>query len=103
MKTIKLLLVAVLLAGTFTSCSGDEEIFCDDNCGTILSDNVSDYSVRVKNSCTGNIETFYLEPSDWLTAFVGSDICFSNANRWKGTTSKKQQAEDREAKNRLQQ
>ena len=102
MKTIKLLLAVLLLVGTFTSCSGDEEIFCDDNCGTIVSDNVYDYSVRIRNSCTGNIKTFYLEPSDWMTAYVGTDLCITNTNRWKGETSKKQQAEDREIKNRLQ-
>jgi len=52
------------------------------NCGLILSDDPVDYSIMVRNDCSGNVKKFILYPGDWINAFVGNKICFSNNNTW---------------------
>jgi len=52
------------------------------NCGLILSDNVSDHSVVIRNSCSGNEKRFYLTAGDWMNAFVGTDYCITNTTSW---------------------
>jgi hypothetical protein len=52
------------------------------NCGLITSDNVSDYSVVIRNSCSGNEQKFYLQPGDWMNAHVGTDYCITNVQSW---------------------
>ena len=52
------------------------------NCGLILSDNVSDYSVVIRNSCSGNEKKFYLQEGDWMNAYVGSNYCITNVTSW---------------------
>jgi hypothetical protein len=52
------------------------------NCGLIVSDNVSDYSVTIRNSCTDNLKTFYLLPGDWMNAYVGDNYCITNVTGW---------------------
>ena len=82
----KTILVLGVLAGLF-SCTKDEDlpepIEMNCSCGTIISDDVEvsgeliEYSVRVRNNCTQNKRTFFLSESRWMSAFVGSDICFN--------------------------
>ena len=69
---------AILLTIATTSCEKDQ--VC--NCGLIVSDNISDYSVVIRNSCSGNEKRFYLQPGDWVNAFVGSNYCITNAEKW---------------------
>jgi hypothetical protein len=52
------------------------------NCGLILSDNVSDHSVVIRNSCSGNEKRFYLTAGDWMNAFVGTNYCITNTTSW---------------------
>jgi len=52
------------------------------NCGLIVSDDVSDYSVVIRNGCSGNQKKFYLQAGDWMTAYVGSNYCLSNVSSW---------------------
>jgi hypothetical protein len=52
------------------------------NCGTVLSDRVGDYSVVIRNNCSGNEQRFVLEPGDWMNAFVGSNYCIYNVTNW---------------------
>lgn len=52
------------------------------NCGMIIDDNVSDYSVTISNQCSGNTKKFYLNRGDWVNAFVGSDYCITNSGQW---------------------
>jgi len=52
------------------------------NCGIIMSDNVSDYSIEVKNDCSNNVKRFYLYEADWMKAHVGNRHCFTNVNSW---------------------
>ncbi|MBP6424530.1 MAG: hypothetical protein KA278_02280 [Flavobacterium sp.] len=72
----KLIVLAGLVIG-MASCKKEN---C--NCGVVQSDNVSDYSVVIKNSCSENNKTFYLSESDWMKAYVGSDYCINDVDSW---------------------
>jgi len=52
------------------------------NCGLIVSDDVSDYSVTIRNSCSGNLKKFYLLEGDWIHAHPGNDYCITNVTSW---------------------
>jgi len=52
------------------------------NCGLILSDNVQDYSITIRNSCSGNSKKFILQEGDWMNAHVGSNYCITNVTSW---------------------
>ena len=82
----KLVLVLGLVASTI-SCK--KEIVTPNNaqnqvcnCGLIVSDDVSDYSVTIRNSCSGNLKKFYLLEGDWIHAHPGNDYCISNVTSW---------------------
>lgn len=79
----KILLVLGLVAAT-VSCQ--KELVTPNNevcnCGLIVSDDVSDYSVTIRNSCSGNLKKFYLLEGDWLHAHPGSDYCITNVTGW---------------------
>ena len=78
MKRILILLSVIAL---MSSCEPRTEWdYC--NCGLIISDNVYDYSVVIRNSCSGNEKRFYLAPGDWMNAYVGSDYCITNTQSW---------------------
>lgn len=82
----KLVLVLGLVAAT-VSCKKENvtpnnvpKKVC--NCGLIVSDDVSDYSVTIRNSCSGNLKKFYLYQGDWIHAHPGDDYCISNITSW---------------------
>lgn len=70
----KLIIISLL----FVSCKKEDPC----NCGQIVSDNASDYSVTIQNECSGNLKTFILAPSDWATAYVGTNYCITNSKKW---------------------
>jgi hypothetical protein len=72
----KLILLASIVIG-LASCKKEN---C--NCGVIQSDNVNDYSVVIKNSCSQNVKTFYLSEGDWMNAHPGDDYCINNVESW---------------------
>ena len=72
-----LCIIACVLA---MSCSKEEERDC--NCGLIVSDRVSDYSVVIRNSCSGVEKRFTLSEGDWMNAHSGDDYCITNIDRW---------------------
>lgn len=79
MKT-KLFILISLIA---LSCKKDEikpKEVC--NCGMVVSDNVYDYSVVIRNSCSGNEKKFYLQEGDWMNAHTGQDYCITNVTSW---------------------
>ena len=91
-KTLGTLLVVAVT--TLSSCSKEEDQPApapqsqnnsnrNCNCGMIMSDDVADYSVVVKNNCSGNIKKVYLAQADWMLAYVGSEICLTNVSSWK--------------------
>ena len=75
---MKNIIIALALILSFTSCEKDEPC----NCGLIISDEVSDYSVIIRNDCSGNEKKWVLSPGDWMTAYVGSDYCITNTDSW---------------------
>lgn len=71
-----------LLIG-MTSCKKEttEPVnFC--NCGLILSDNVEDFSIIIKNDCSSEVKTFYLTQSEWMVAHPGQKYCVIHAKNW---------------------
>jgi len=74
MKKIIIIVAITLLA---ISC---EKKNC--NCGVVQSDNIADYSVVIKNSCSKNNKTFYLSQGDWMNAHPGSNYCITNITSW---------------------
>tara|TARA_R110000744_G_scaffold279130_1_gene391349 strand:+ start:103 stop:408 length:306 start_codon:yes stop_codon:yes gene_type:complete len=81
----KLALVFALLAVGLSSCKKDEETLFSGacNCGEVISDRVSDYSVVIKNNCSGRSKRWNLSSSDWMNAHPGSDYCITNTDNWR--------------------
>jgi hypothetical protein len=52
------------------------------NCGIIMSDYVSNYSVDIKNDCSGNVKNWVLSEGDWMNAYVGNRYCITNTTSW---------------------
>lgn len=80
---MKKLLLVFALSTAVISCKKEEikkEEVC--NCGLVVSDDVTDYSVVIRNSCSGNEKKFYLQQGDWVSAYVGSDYCITNVKNW---------------------
>ena len=71
--------IGIMLLLTLLSCE-KEKVEC--NCGLVLDDNVSDYSVIIRNDCSKNEKKFYLQPGDWINAQVGSNYCITNVSSW---------------------
>jgi hypothetical protein len=79
-KTLLILLASFALLG----CSDDGPNINKNNCncGYILDDRASDYSILVENDCSGNIEWIQLYPAHWYNAHPGDRICFSDIQSW---------------------
>jgi hypothetical protein len=77
---MKKVIFSLVVATAILSSCKKEEPLC--NCGEIMSDNVTDYSVDIQNSCSGNVKKFYLYESDWMNAHVGSNYCIENTTSW---------------------
>ena len=56
-------------------------IAADDDAESVASD-ASDYSVDIKNDCSGNVQTWVLSQNDWMTAYVGNHYCITNTTSW---------------------
>jgi hypothetical protein len=78
----KILLVGFIALGVAVSCKKEAIAPKTCNCGLVESDNVQDYSVVIKNSCSGNNKKFYLQEGDWMNAYVGSNYCITNVTSW---------------------
>ena len=85
----KIITIGFIIAGVIVSCKKEEltptkpivaGLKC--NCGLVVSDNVEDYSVVIRNSCSNNEKKFTLQPGDWMNAYVGSNYCITNVNNW---------------------
>lgn len=74
---MKKLIIAAATVLTMLSCSKEPS-----TCGRIVSDNVHDYSVTIRNSNTNNLKTFYLTEGDWMNAHPGDNYCIYNTTEW---------------------
>jgi len=55
----------------------------DCSCGYITDDNnYPNYTLSVKNICSGNTQTFYVTYDVWFNNYVGDYFCFSNVSSW---------------------
>jgi hypothetical protein len=70
--------LAIILS--IASCKKEDAKQC--NCGLVVSDDVTNYSVVIRNDCSGNQKTFYLQAGDWMNAYVGSNYCITNTSSW---------------------
>jgi hypothetical protein len=86
MKKIALALIGL----AFIGCTKEEPLAPkkDCNCGFIedtdmyIKDDVEYYTIKVKNDCSGNSKTFFLEEGYWMNAFAGTNICLTNTGNW---------------------
>ena len=86
MKRLTLAALTLVIA----SCSKEERLPQPEvqeqplscNCGLIISDNVDDYSIKIRNACSGNVKEFRLYEGDWMTAYVGTNYCITNETSW---------------------
>jgi hypothetical protein len=69
---------AIILS--IASCKKEDVKQC--NCGLVVSDDVTNYSVVIRNNCSNNERTFTLQPGDWMNAYVGSNYCITNVTSW---------------------
>ena len=76
---MKKVMLMIIMSIFLTNCESLEE---DCSCGLIESDRVTDYSIVVRNDCTGNVKRWYLTRGDWLGAHVGTDYCITNSTGW---------------------
>jgi hypothetical protein len=76
------LVLIILVSQIGFGCKKEEIKKENCNCGRILSDDITNYSIKVRNNCTGNEKTFILQEGDWMNAYVGSDICLTNEPTW---------------------
>ena len=76
---MKKLALIILVAISIVSCKKESQT-C--NCGLVINDDVTDYSVTIRNSCSGNERRFVLEPGDWINAGVGENYCIYNVTSW---------------------
>ena len=77
MKKVILGLAIIL---SIASCKKEDAKVC--NCGLVVSDDVTNYSVVIRNDCSNNQKTFTLQPGDWMNAYVGSNYCITNVTSW---------------------
>ncbi len=77
---MKKILILIAIIGTFTACNEKEPTVC--NCGLILDDDASNYSIKIRNECSGNEKWFILQRGDWMNAYVGSNYCITNVDGW---------------------
>jgi len=70
--------LAIILS--IASCKKEDVKQC--NCGLVVSDDVTNYSVVIRNNCSNNQKTFTLQPGDWMNAYVGSNYCITNVSSW---------------------
>jgi hypothetical protein len=77
---MKKIVMSIAIVALISSCKKEEKTPC--NCGIVQSDNVSNYSVVIRNDCSFNDKSFVLTPSDWMNAHVGSRYCITNETQW---------------------
>lgn len=77
-KTLLILFASFGLLG----CSDDTVNRSNCNCGLILDDRVSDYSILVRNDCSGNEMWIQLYPGEWVNAHPGERACFTEIDNW---------------------
>ena len=82
MKNI--ILLTLLSLGLF-SCKKERDIPC--NCGEVINTDIItqpgfQYTITVKNACSGSTKTFYVTSSEWSSVYNGDIYCANNISSW---------------------
>ena len=75
----------IIILITILSLSAcDKETIRPCNCGTVANDGIDNgcYWIELRNHCTNNKKVFCVDQDKWMTAYIGSDFCISNEDRW---------------------
>ena len=74
MKKLLIIIGLILIIG---ACQKEDTNVwgADCKCGLIISDDVNNYSIDVRNDCTDNVKTFVLTEGDWMNAHPGEGYC----------------------------
>ena len=75
-------ILAFGFAIAFSSCTKEEQ--CDDNCGVIANDGITDdcYWLEIRNDCTNNKKQFCFDQDVWMDNYVGDYFCVTGADPW---------------------
>jgi hypothetical protein len=77
MKKLMIVLLTIIALG---SCKKDALKDC--NCGIITDDaieNADDFTLTIKNDCSGNTKKFYVTLSTWMDGVVGENFCMNQS------------------------
>jgi hypothetical protein len=84
MKTIKLLLILLLIVSCSKESIEDEQPVFVDNCGLITSKRyvvMTDcYEIKFQSDINGNIVTRCIEEDEWLIIDIGDDYCYGQTS-----------------------
>lgn len=75
---MKKLIIVLLTITVLSSCS--KNIAKDCKCGVVTDDaieNGNDFTLSIKNDCSGNNKKFYVTLSTWMDYAVGANICMT--------------------------
>jgi len=75
---MKKLITVLLTITAFASCSKNATKDC--KCGIITDDaieNVDDFTLTIKNDCSGNSKKFYVTLNTWMDGVVGDKFCMT--------------------------
>jgi hypothetical protein len=75
---MKKLITVLLTITAFASCSKNATKDC--KCGIITDDaieNVDDFTLTIKNDCSGNSKKFYVTLNTWMDGVVGNKFCMT--------------------------
>lgn len=81
MKYITFLVLILVLF----SCKKEKDTPC--NCGEVMSTDIAtqqgfQYTISVKNECSGSIKTFYVTRNEWISVYQGDTYCANNISSW---------------------
>ena len=75
---MKKLLIVLLTITALSSCSKNYTKDC--KCGVVTDDaieNGNDFTLSIKNDCSGNNKKFYVTLNTWMDYAVGANICMT--------------------------
>ena len=75
---MKKLILVLLTITALNSCKKDTLKDC--KCGIITDDaieNADDFTLTIKNDCSGNTKKFYVTLNTWMDGVVGENFCMT--------------------------
>jgi hypothetical protein len=75
---MKKIMIVLLTITALSSCSKNSTKDC--KCGIITDDaieNVDDFTLTIKNDCSGSSKKFYVTLNTWMDGVVGENFCMT--------------------------